>query len=66
MKILHTADVHLCDYEDERWKSLEHIIDIGKSENIDLFVISGDLFDEDVKSEVLRSKIRGLFQTTNS
>lgn len=61
MKILHTADVHLCDYEDERWKSLEHIIDIGKSENIDLFVISGDLFDEDVKSEVLRSKIRGLF-----
>jgi exonuclease SbcD len=61
MKILHTADVHLCDYEDERWKSLEHIIDIGKRENTDLFVISGDLFDEDVKSEVLRSKIRGLF-----
>lgn len=61
MKILHTADIHLREYEDERWKALEKLIEIGKKEKIEIFVISGDLFNKDVDAENLRPKIRELF-----
>jgi len=44
MKILHTADLHLKEYGDERWETLQKLIDIAKKEKIDLFVICGDLF----------------------
>ncbi|MHC5038794.1 MAG: metallophosphoesterase family protein [Planctomycetota bacterium] len=64
MKILHTADVHLKAFQDERWKALEHLIERGKSEGIGLFAISGDLFDKDVDAENLRHKIRALFSGT--
>jgi DNA repair exonuclease SbcCD nuclease subunit len=61
MKILHTADIHLRNVVDERWKALEKLIEIGKREKIDLLVISGDLFDRDVEGEKLRPHIRNLF-----
>lgn len=61
MKILHTADIHLKEYEDERWKALEKLIEIGKKEKVEIFAISGDLFDKDVNAENLRPKIRELF-----
>lgn len=61
MKILHTADIHLREYEDERWKALEKLIEIGKKEKIEIFVISGDLFNKDIDAENLRPKIRELF-----
>ena len=61
MKILHTADLHLREYEDERWKSLKQIMEVGKQENIELLLISGDLFDKDMDSEKLRPKIREIF-----
>lgn len=61
MKILHTADIHLIDYEDERWKTLRKLIEIGKKEKIKIFVISGDLFNEGVDAEKLRPKIRKMF-----
>jgi len=64
MKILHTADIHLREYEDDRWKTLQRLIEIGKKEKIELFVISGDLFDKDVNAKNLKPEIRKLFSDT--
>jgi len=64
MKILHTADMHLRGLNDERWKTLEKLIDVGKKEKIDVLVISGDLFDEGIDAERLRPHIRELFSKT--
>lgn len=61
MKILHTADIHLREYRDERWQALEQVIGIGKKEKAGLCIISGDLFDQGVDAEKLRPKIRDLF-----
>jgi exonuclease SbcD len=64
MKILHTADIHLKEYGDERWQALQKLIAIGGEEGIAIFVISGDLFDREVDAEYLRPHIRGLFSDT--
>jgi exonuclease SbcD len=61
MKILHTADIHLKEYEDERWQTLQRLIEIGKKEKIEMLVISGDLFDKGIDAENLRPKIRDIF-----
>ena len=61
MKILHTADIHLREYEDNRWKTLQKLIEMGKKKKVDIFVISGDLFDKDANAENLRPKIRNIF-----
>lgn len=61
MKLLHTADIHLREYGDERWKALQKLIDIGKKEKIGCFIISGDLFDSGIDAETLRPQIRGTF-----
>ena len=64
MKILHTADIHLREYEDDRWKTLQKLIEIGKQEKVEIFVISGDLFDKGIDAEILRPKIREIFSNT--
>jgi DNA repair exonuclease SbcCD nuclease subunit len=64
MKILHTADIHLREYRDDRWKTLQKLIEIGKKENVEIFVISGDLFDKGIDAETLRPKIREIFSNT--
>jgi len=64
VKILHTADLHLKEYEDERWKALQELIRIGKKEQIEIFVISGDLFNKGIDAENLRPKIREVFSNT--
>ncbi len=64
MKILHSADIHLKEYGDERWRALERLIETGKNEKIEIFVISGDLFDKDIDQEYLRPGIRGIFSNT--
>ncbi len=64
MKILHTADIHLKEYNDERWQTLQQLIEIGRKEKIDIFAISGDLFDKDIQAENLRPKIREIFTNT--
>ena len=57
MKILHCSDVHLGkkpfgtkEFSQKRYldffKTFDEIIDIGISENIDLFIVAGDLFDK--------------------
>jgi len=65
MRILHTADLHLKEYGDERWEALKKLINIANEERVDLFVICGDLFDKEVKAELLRSKIREIFSGNN-
>jgi DNA repair protein SbcD/Mre11 len=64
MKILHTADIHLREYNDERWQALQQLITIGGKEGIEIFVISGDLFDRGIDAEGLRPHIRELFSDT--
>ena len=61
MRILHTADIHLSEYEDDRWKTLQKLIEIGKEKEVEIFVISGDLFDKGIDAETLRPKIREIF-----
>ena len=61
MKILHTADIHLREYEDDRWETLQKLIETGRKEKVEIFVISGDLFDKDANAENLRPKIRNRF-----
>lgn len=61
MKILHTADIHLRGYGDQRWIALKKLIEIGKKDKIELFVICGDLFDANIDAENLRPKIREIF-----
>jgi DNA repair protein SbcD/Mre11 len=61
LKILHTADVHLTKFGDERWAALQTILAVGKKENIDVLAISGDLFDERLDVDDLRPKLRELF-----
>jgi exonuclease SbcD len=65
MKILHTADIHLQEYEDERWKTLNSLLNIGKNEGISIFVISGDLFNNSTNAEKLRPKIREIFSNND-
>jgi DNA repair exonuclease SbcCD nuclease subunit len=64
MKILHTADLHLRTYGDDRWKALVVLIDLAKGKNVEIFVISGDLFDKGVDAENLRPKMREVFSNT--
>ncbi len=61
MKILHTADVHLQEVGDERWRALQELILAGKKESIDVLIISGDLFHRGVDAENLRTDIREVF-----
>jgi DNA repair exonuclease SbcCD nuclease subunit len=65
MKILHTSDLHLKDYGDERWKTLEKLIEIGKKEKIEIFIVSGDLFDKNIDADNLRDKIRGILSNND-
>src|SRR6056297_624622 len=61
MKIIHTADIHLKDYNDKRWKALEEILSVCSKREVDVLTISGDLFDENISGEVLQNKLRELF-----
>ncbi|MCB0298229.1 MAG: metallophosphoesterase, partial [Calditrichaeota bacterium] len=41
MKILHTADLHIREYNDARWQALQELIQLGQAREIDVLVISG-------------------------
>ncbi len=70
MKILHTSDIHLTDRDnphfEERWDALKKIVSLSRKLEIDVIVISGDLFDNPVAGEVLRGEIRGIFESSGS
>lgn len=60
-KLIHTADVHLREYQDHRWQALEEVLNTAKQQQASLLTISGDLFDQDSVSQQLREKVRALF-----
>jgi exonuclease SbcD len=64
MKILHTGDIHLTGYQDDRWEVLLKLVEIGKQNEVELFTICGDLFDRGVDAESLRPQIRDVFSNT--
>lgn len=53
MKVLHSADWHLRDTDiEEAEKCLEKVIEVARTEEVDLIVIAGDIFDSrDIKME---------------
>ena len=65
MKILHTADIHIREQDDDRWQAFSEIIALAKSESVEVLVISGDLFDSDVDANKLRPKFREFFSETD-
>lgn len=61
MRIIHTADLHLKEENDERWEALLILLEEAKKREADILVIAGDLFDQKADAERLRPKIRNLF-----
>ncbi|KQC12258.1 MAG: hypothetical protein APR63_11530 [Desulfuromonas sp. SDB] len=61
MKILHTSDLHLTDKKNYRWEALTQLLKIADEQQVELMVISGDLFDSKKAGEHLRTEIRHLF-----
>lgn len=61
MKILHTADIHIREQDDDRWQAFSEIIALAKSEKVDVLAISGDLFDSDADANKLRPNFREFF-----
>lgn len=58
MKILHTADLHLQENAARRWEALQELVELACREQVEVLVISGDLFDRQVDAELLRPKLR--------
>ncbi len=63
MKILHTSDIHIREFEDDSWRTFESLVKIGTREEIDVFVISGDFFDKKVSFVRLYPEIRPLLNS---
>jgi len=61
MRILHTADLHLRAAGDERWEALAAVLDQAESLDVDLVVISGDMFDKNVEAQRLKPALREVF-----
>jgi len=62
MKILHTADLHLRNAEDERWRALEKLLEVARRESVPLLVVSGDMFDANLDARSLEVPLRKLFK----
>lgn len=61
MRFLVTADVHLTADRPERLAALEAIVNLANDEGVDYLLIAGDLFDENVDVEDVKTGIRDLF-----
>ena len=61
MRILHTADLHLRAAGDERWQALAAVLDRAESLDVNLVVISGDMFDKSVEAQRLKPALREVF-----
>lgn len=61
MKILHTADIHLKQVGDSRWRALEHLLRIAGERRVSVVAISGDMFDRYIDAPKLKAPLRDLF-----
>jgi len=57
IKIFHTADIHLDDGHEHRWDALQNIIVEGIKQEIDLLIITGDLFNEGMQINKFQSRL---------
>jgi len=62
VKIVHTADVHLSEQHPERIEALKQILQMCEERDADLLLISGDLFDNNIDVEDLKTDLRSLFK----
>ncbi len=62
MRIVHTADVHLSQDHPERLEALKQILKTCEDEDVDILLIAGDLFDDNVDVETLKTDLRPLFK----
>jgi DNA repair exonuclease SbcCD nuclease subunit len=62
MRILHTADLHLRNTEDDRWHALVNVLDQAEQLKAGALVVCGDMFDRSVDALVLKSELRELFE----
>jgi len=58
LKVLHTADLHLNAVNPERWEALDQLVALAAREQVDLFLVAGDLFDRNIEAETLRGRLR--------
>jgi DNA repair exonuclease SbcCD nuclease subunit len=65
MKILHTSDLHIKEYEDKKWQTLKLLVKIAKEEGVKIFIISGDLFHQEVSGKEVYDKLREVFKGIN-
>ncbi len=68
MSVLHSADLHLTEMDEDRWSALDELISLGRQHNVSTLVICGDLFDNVTEAEKIRGRFRaavgsGEFQT---
>jgi len=61
MRVLHTSDIHIREFGDNRWVALEEIVKICREDGVDVLVIAGDMFDRDVDGIRLIPEVKGLF-----
>ncbi len=61
MPVLHTADLHLTEKDEDRWSALDELISLARQNNVSALVICGDLFDHDTEAEKLRGRLRASF-----
>jgi DNA repair exonuclease SbcCD nuclease subunit len=59
--ILHTSDLHLSEKRQETLTALDEILSKCREYKVDLLTIGGDLFDSERDAEVLRPKLRRMF-----
>lgn len=62
MLILHTSDLHLSESRKETFAALKNILEKCKEHKVDLLTIGGDLFDSERDAEVLRPRLRRMFE----
>lgn len=65
MKIVHTADVHLASNHPERMDALKEVLEVCREEEADLLLITGDLFDQNVNVEEVKTDLRPLFSSNS-
>ena len=61
MRILHTADIHLNEGNEQRWEALRHLVEVAGKEDVDVMAVSGDLFDAETDARKLRNRLRDVF-----
>ncbi len=66
MRVLHTADLHLKEGEDDRLVILEELIQKANESKVGAFIIAGDLFESDKDAAILRSMVKSIFDQCRS